>query len=281
MSDRFNERAQSTPVPSRRAVVRSAAWAVPAVAAVSAAPAFAATQVCTKYPVSLALTSGSSQYNSARTTWEQTYTPAGASAAAIKISAAFTAPTVVSSEPNQMRTLSSFSDGNNRTFTTVTTGREPGVSGTTTGLNLAQRRGGGEHDTNNPTRHTGVWTFTFTRPVTNLRFTLSDIDNASGDFADRLYVLAGSGATASMVARGTNVRAGRLGTSADTYLDSTSNSGIDLTSTAGSAVYQFSGSTSSFSINYWNGLENAGSWNLNNDQQIVISGISFDYEVCV
>jgi hypothetical protein len=257
MSERFVECAQSVPVPTRRTVVRSAAWAVPAVAVVSAAPAFAASN-CTTYSVTnFGLTNGVLSNNG--DTWTGTH--------------------VVAGQPSIWMQVSSTRTGSMQAYTEHF-GTVSNAGGTgRPGLRLHQRRATANVGSAQAA-HAGVYTVTFERPVTNLVVTLTDIDlaresqNYGRQWDDRVTIT--SPAAWSVLTHGDNI----LGTGADVSnaLRTETNSNLPNTSGLGNVTLGFTGPVSQFTINYWNGFSNADSDS--RSQLIFLNSISFEHEVC-
>jgi hypothetical protein len=263
LNERTDVRAHNAAqAPTRRTVVRSAAWAVPAVAAVSAAPAFAASEVCTTYNVNgFPFYSGTSSVGGTRrSTWSQTHTAPGSSASVLVQGLA--------TMTGSMR----LGGSNNNTTNDNFRGYQM-VGGVGQGLCLHQART--TNSGNQPRNHRGAYTFTFGQPVTNLSFYLTDIDYMAGDFADRVEL---SGAfTYSMP--GSNNTVTGAGTQASPFRSSGTVNENDWNSSRGNVLITYPGEITTFTITYWNALTSFS--NVDRDQAIYIGNMSFDYEVCV
>lgn len=169
----------STATPSRRTVVRSAAWTVPIVAVSAAAPAYAASCGTTSYDFAL---------NWATVTYSTATTGAGATLTKTG-TASVTGPTGSSAVVATFTSTSFGDDTRTANNLTVDAATYPNVGATgTTGL-LLQHQGisVGRNVSRQSLR------IQFDRPVTGLVFTITDIDannaagnNQSGDFWDRV-----------------------------------------------------------------------------------------------
>lgn len=167
-----------TVTPTRRTVVRSAAWSVPAVAASMGAPAFAASPCATSYPWRLDWNGASTSYPAAPTTNAQ---------GVRTTTATITGP--VGTSPMTVTFSSSVVGDDTRTNANlrVDAGSYPDVGGTGgTGLllqhqNIVAGRANSRQQVD----------ITFGRSVSNLRFTITDIDSNdqfgnSNDFYDHV-----------------------------------------------------------------------------------------------
>ncbi|HXH77201.1 hypothetical protein [Nocardioides sp.] len=123
----------------------------------------------------------------------------------------------------------------------------------------------------------GTYTFTFSQPVTNLRFTLTDIDSASNDFWDVLQPQAGYTVTSQGSGVGTDtngIGGGRR------FFRTVANGPVDnTTGSAGNLGLSYAGPVTTFSITYWNGASAFGD-TIDTDQIIYISDMTFDYKPC-
>lgn len=242
--------------PSRRTVTRAVAWTAPVVAASAAAPAFAAS--CTPLTgASFATWSGSISNNGLD--YVQTYTPpAGVLAAPIemRIAAAYSGFMKAGSESSAGPSLYDVYDpvGN--------TGK-PGL-----GLIQAVTR---RMDRPAPGRNArGAYTFSFTKPVSNLVLTFTDIDQTAGDFRDRAEL----DGPWTEVARGSGVSG--AGTQASPWAGGAAYH--DSSSGAGNVTVRFAGPLTSFTLTYWNAET---SWSgVDRNQAVFVTDVSFDYQPC-
>lgn len=152
----------------------------------------------------------------------------------------------------------------------------------TVGLQMFQERR--TQSVSNPIDHAGTYTYTFGRPVTNLSFTLSDIDyyafsqygNSFRQYDDRVAVTSPAGPV-TVVSRAANIAQTSQGTQADPFRPNV-NGNIDLDDGSGNVAVRIAGPVSTFSITYWNGFPNA---NTNSRIQVtLLSNMSFTYQPC-
>lgn len=126
-------------------------------------------------------------------------------------------------------------------------------------------------------QHRGVYTFTFSRPVTDLQFTLTDIDSASFDFWD--VVQPSSGYV--VVSKGDNVSQDDTGIDGGTrfYYAGPNNEIDDTTGSAGNLTLRYPAPISSFTLTYWN---DAGQIDdtIDSNQNLYVSDLTFTYESC-
>ena len=126
-----------------------------------------------------------------------------------------------------------------------------------------------------PTQDIGSYTFTFSREVKNLRFTITDVDSSTGDFRDALTL---SGAyLVSHPATITRTTAPGIG---EYFIATGENTPTDnTTGAAGNLTVTYPGPLSSFTVAYSN---SATTYNnqLDQDQTIYVSDLTFDYTPC-
>jgi len=266
---------ESGPVlaPSRRTITRAAAWTVPVVAVSPTAPAYAASPCDPR--------AGAVDWGDA-----SRYNRAGAA------SATYTVPDPDGAGPGQALTLTitnTFLGSNTRL------GGQPGLFGgapandnlrTTTGVG-----GSGSGATSlelhqspiSDNQKVGTWTgtsnksittFTFSRAVTNLTFTICDIDSAQNDFWDGI-ALAGAPFTSGK-ANATYVLGD--GSTGNPFRADNGNRPIGDNSTDGNVTITMP-SVTSFEFHYWN-LSSSSSWLVDDDQAVYLSGFTFDYKPC-
>jgi hypothetical protein len=260
MSERFDEPAHSQAQPSRRTVMRTAAWSIPAVAAVSAAPAFAASCTTKNYVVSsFALNAGvrSNQNN----TWTGTHAPAG--------------------QPSIMLTATSTWIGSmareSEHFQSIANAGGLNVPG----LRMHQERGTRDVGTAQY-NHRGVFKYTFTRPVKDLTFTITDVDlfrqstNSGRQWDDRV-ALSSPSSTFSVLSRGNNIASNWTGVSESAAFRVTANDNLTNGEGAGNVRVRWAAPVSEFTIDFWNGFSNADA--SDRSQLIFISQMSFNYDV--
>lgn len=276
-TDRTHEGLQA----SRRSIVRGAAWSVPVVAVSTAAPAFAASPCDPLTITSFPMTGGSigAASNGTRTWSRSLSTSTGASTTStIQLSA-------TSSYTNSMARAAD--QGIYAHFGTTNNAGNTG----TPGLQMFQERGTASVAT--PSAHAGTYTFTFSRPVTNLTFTLSDIDyyayseqtwwggtNNFYQYDDRVAV-SSSESTFTVQSRGGNIVSSSIGSNDNPFRTNAagqSAGNIDLDQGAGNVVLRAAGPLTTFSVTYWNGFTNANTQS--RIQVTLLSAMSFTYAPC-
>ena len=178
MADRVN--------PSRRSVVRGAAWSVPVVAVAATAPAFAASPCANR--TALLPVSWSSSYSTTRQTGSIAGTPV------VNVTAGYTATTLGPGSLNAQNLTPS-------TVGSLTRDSISLVNNSPTSLTLNAE---GNYQT---------VTFAFTREVYGLTFAIDDIDRVTGSYYDHVF-LAGAPETPA-VTLGSAVTGG--GTSANPW----------------------------------------------------------------
>ncbi|GAA1917055.1 hypothetical protein GCM10009797_08450 [Nocardioides hwasunensis] len=238
-------------------MTRAAAWSVPVIAVATSAPAFAAscqpiTGATMPIPASGTISNGGRDY-------ALTYNPPAnqySDPVTMTIKAAYTGRMAPGSESQGVDLYTTFNPvGGLRT-------RGLGLVQTVTGSYAAPGRSA-----------RGVYTFSFTKPVTNLRFTLTDIDVLDGDYDDRIEI-SNSGWTEVRASRGAGVSGtgvqGDPWRGAGTYNDNTSS--------AGNVTIAFAGPVSTFDLTYWNAMTSFSG--VDRNQGVFLTNISFDYQPC-
>jgi hypothetical protein len=118
-----------------------------------------------------------------------------------------------------------------------------------------------------------VITFAFSRPVTEMSFTMTDIDSASSDFRDAVGI---AGATISSFSIANTGQVGGVGTVANPFKVIPNNSAIDNTTGTGGNVNVTLTNFSTFELHYWNG-QPAGS---GGDQKVFFTNPTVKYYPC-
>lgn len=221
--------------PSRRSFVRAAAWSVPVVSMGAAAPAFAAS--C-------------NSFYDFRLDWGTTPTPTTTyvkNAATNVGTASVTGP--AGSVPIGVTFTSTFSNSPDRRATdnlTVPDVTNIGGSGPDErGLLISHSSVGNSRDT----RQTVV--INFARPVTDLAFTMTDVDSVNGAWFDRVELTGTrTGAYDTDYVRG-------LGTEASPWRPTASTSPIGTTSPNGNVAVSYTAPVSSITLTFWSS-ENGG-----------------------
>jgi hypothetical protein len=124
------------------------------------------------------------------------------------------------------------------------------------------------------TSNKSITTFTFSRPVTDLTFTIRDIDSAQGDFWDGVAIT-GAAFTAGKANAGYVAGTGALG---DPFRADGTNRGVADGSTDGNVTISMA-SVTSFQLHYWN-LSDSTGWFVDSDQKVYLSGFAFGYKPC-
>lgn len=238
---------------SRRTVTRAAAWTVPVISVVAQAPAFAAS--CATL-VGVGLPSWNGTISSNGRTWSQTYAPPTGQTVTLTISASYSSDMAPGSE----------TPGGPALFDVVApvggTGK-PGLGLIQTVTTTSTKPAPGRNAR-------GTYSFSFSRPVTNLAFTLTDVDRTPGDFADRVELSGGWTETS----RGAGVTGS--GTQADPWVGAAAYD--DGSSAAGNLQLSFAGPVSSFTLTYWNAETQFSG--VDRNQAVFLADLTFDYQPC-
>lgn len=255
-----------TLAPSRRAVVAGLAWSTPVVAASLAAPAFATSPRCL---VTTTATWNSDRYARSKPT-EGVYT--------------FPDPDGTGPLQGMTLTVQTTYQGSNIKLgaqygTTLDNLTVVGatVGGATSPLMLRQapidnsKKVSGLSDANK-----SVTTFTFTRQVTSLSFTITDIDSTYNDFWDAVALTSPTPYTA---AKASATQVTGSGTVTNPWQAANNNLPVPETSTAGNVRVTFSAPLTTFEIHYWNRTALFSS-TIDGDQGIFISNLQLTYNAC-
>ena len=123
------------------------------------------------------------------------------------------------------------------------------------------------------TSNKSVTTFEFSRPVTNLTFTIRDIDSTSNDFWDAIALV---GPSFSAVKANSGFVIGNGGLASPFRADG-SNKPAGNASTDGNVAITMP-SVTTFEFHYWN-LSNTAS-SVDGDQKVFLSSFGLDYKPC-
>ncbi len=267
--------------PSRRSVTRAAAWTVPVIAVAAAVPAYAAS--CTRR-IGQVLDWDSTQVTFTRsaTTAKAILDPDGSGPVptlALDVSAAYVGNMKAGSEAanstSQTMVLQPRVGGlgtaaqpvGGLAFTQATTSASPtGTKGEPVGY--------GDR---------GTYTFVFSQAVSNLVFTITDVDSTSSDFRDALIISGGyvvdnqaSGIQYTDLPKGN----GSQTVPAQWFQSLDANAPVDnTTGTNGNLRVRFAGPIWTFSITYWN-RQSSFDPAIDTDQRIYVSDMTFDYSPC-
>ncbi len=241
--------------PTRRTVTRVAAWSVPVIAVATTAPAYAAS--CASVRATTSHITAVNRVSSVE--WNATFDVDGNGPLPGNVM------TAKATYDSGMNVRNDGPNGTNDNFTVA--GSVGGLN--TSGLVMAQRA-----TTSSPSGALGHYLFSFSKPVSNLSFTLTDIDSTTGDFWDSVW-LTGS-FTSSNKASGLQ----GVGTSASPFKQVGGNSAVDNSSgSGGNVTISYPGPISSFQINYSN-VATSFSSRLDPDQVVTIANIAFDFQPC-
>lgn len=256
------ERTETTSyTPSRRSVIRAAAWTVPAVSIAVAAPAYAACS--TPQPVA-----GSLDWDGEGVVYTRggdgksasaLYSKPGAAPLTVTMSATYTPGMQPGAE-----------SGSNNNF-----GRQSRVGGLNVGGLVLEQSATTDTPQGNSAR--GSYTFLFDREVTNLTFRLTDIDSQYGDFWDVVQLTSGY-SVVSQAGRISSDNKG-LGGAPRFYTDWVANPADNVTDGRGNLQLRYGGPIRSFTITYWNGAHSFANW-IDTDQVIYLTDMTFDVASC-
>lgn len=248
--------------PTRRTLTRAAAWSVPAIAVAAAAPAFAASPCDVRVGEVL-------DWDGSRVAFTRTSTTARA---VLDPDATGPVPSltldVVATYSGNMKAGDEAGSNPNPNLRVTSPIGGLGVSGLSLwqATTSASPRGAADQ---------GTYTFTFSRPVSNLVFTVTDIDSQGGDFWDVLRLSPGY-----VVENRPNTVASDKNGGSERFYASTSSAPADNASGSGGNLrVRYPGPVSTFTISYYNGAASfqAG---VDNDQAIYVSDMTFDYKPC-
>jgi hypothetical protein len=253
--------------PTRRTVTRAAAWSVPVIAVASAAPAFAASPCDPRTGQRLDWDGSSVAYTRTSNTVAKAVLdpdgPGPVPALTLDVTAGY-AGNMKSGYENP---------GTNTPHPNFRVSSPVGGLGVS-GLSLWQAT---TSDTPQGRSDRGTYTFTLSRPVSNLQFTITDIDSQSGDFWDVVQLAPGY----SVVSQAGTLSSDNNGIGgAQRFYASGQSAPVDNTSgTGGNLTVRYAGPVSVFSITYWNGAASFDT-NVDQDQAVYISDLTFDYKPC-
>jgi hypothetical protein len=253
----------SNPTPSRRALVRGAAWATPVLAASFAAPALAVSPDCTSEDVTLNW--GFAQYRGTPSTTstfttDVTFDPTPPNTTFPTLNSPLTA-TIVHSYFGNARGADL-----NGTISTFNVGGIGQV-----GYSVRQQIGRDGRTTPAPSDYQTIQ-FTFSESVSNLRFSITDIDRtwnrSTRDFIDGVSLTSTAPFTASMPS-GSQIMG--TGTAASPWQNR--NDGNKSEDGPGGQIdIAFTSAVQSFTIRYDNLGRESISWGVNNDQAVFVTG---------
>jgi hypothetical protein len=258
--------------PTRRTITRTAIWTVPVIAAATTVPAYAASACLPRTGQVLDWDGTNVVFSRTATSAKAVLDPDGAGPVPV------ITVDVVASYTGGMQA------GSENGSTALTMTRQAAVGGlNVSGLGLAQSTTSSSPN-NGPKEPVGygdrgTYTFSFSRPVSNLVFTLTDIDSTSGDFRDALILTGGY--TVESTGNGVELFAGGKNDTPNQWFQSNdANTAVDDTNGgAGNLRVRYPATITQFSITYWN---RQASYDpaLDTDQRVFVSDMKFDYTPC-
>ena len=250
--------------PTRRILLRSAAWSVPVVSLAAAAPAFAASPCALRTNQTLDWDGANTTYvRNSPTSGTATFDPDGLGpvpSLTLQVAATYSG------------LMRAGTEGGSAATALAVKALVGGLGMSGLGLEQATTskspQGSAER---------GTYTFSFSRPVTNLKFTLTDIDSLAGDFWDIVQPLAGY--TVVSMGAGVATDNGGIG-GAQRFFRATGSGLVDnRTGSAGNLELSYAGPISSFSITYWNGATSFDK-KVDTSQIVYVSDMTFDDKPC-
>ncbi|WP_110241362.1 hypothetical protein [Nocardioides gilvus] len=269
----------SSPTPSRRGLIAASAWTVPAVVLASSAPAFAGSgKVCG--PLTYGVTWKSPNY---AFTPNSAGVPNGAGQGRVVANplGGVVPANLARDREALLVTVTNKLNGGRVRGASASDGAANmrvspfGVGGLgVSGLTVMQDFASNVALPTPRSAHGQTLTLQFSRPVKNLRFTITDIDSSSGQYRDRVWVSQPPNAVrAASGIRGT-------GTQGDPWRQRYNTSSFDPDSEGGGNVTLTYGDTamSTLQIHFWNDQPNALSGN--GLQGIFLSSLEFTASTC-
>ncbi len=251
--------------PSRRAVTRAAAWTVPVIAVAAAAPAYAASPCDAK---DVTMDWGNTAQYKTPTIDSGTYTIPDPDGAGPGQGLTLTVETTFLGSNTKLGNQSG--NVNDNLLVTTNVGGSSASS-----LILHQSPKVNADKTTGPSGNANksVTTFTFSRPVTNLSFTLRDIDSTYNDFWDGLAI-----AGAAFTATKNNPDMVGDGSVGSPLKLKNNDIGVVDSSALGNATISMA-SVQTFQLHYWN-LTSTASSTIDGDQRVFLSNFSMSYKPC-
>jgi hypothetical protein len=236
---------------SRRSVLAAGAWAAPAVVMASAAPAFAASPCSTDFAYGVDWgTSAFSRASAASATATATSTGAGATPLAVTFSSVMTGAAVVRDTALNLTVPATTNIGG-------LGGQALVIRHSTSGVGRGNRQD---------------LTVNFGRPVSNLVFSITDIDSSTDSWYDRVELSGARTAVqaAGVIGNGTNTAET---TTTGPWRQSGANANLGDTDAAGNVRVTFAGPVSSFVLTFWNSVGTAA-------QRIYLTDFAFTAKGC-
>ncbi len=240
--------------PSRRAVLATGAWATPVLAAGLAAPAAAASPCL---PAAYLLNWGVTPYTRTSDSRSGTATitaPAAPTAPAVTLS-------ITSVFSGSMVPISGTGLGNLIVYTST-------IGGTSQQGLMFYQSFNPSSTTNGDRANRQTTTFTFSQPVSNLSFIVTDIDSQSNNFWDDVEITSASSLTAT---RDATVSGGTTGP----WYQTSNNNSLNPDVAGGNISVRFTVPVTTFTLVYWNKQTSVTSGN--GTQGIFVGDMSFTY----
>lgn len=251
--------------PSRRTITRAAAWSVPVIAAAATAPAYAASPCDVRVGQLLDWDGTNASFNRTSNTAATLTLDSDGAGPVLPMSLDVTAAYTGNMKPGS-ETAGSTPNPNFRIAPRV---GGLGVSGLSLWQATTSSSPQGLGDL-------GTYTFTFSRPVSNLEFTITDIDSQDTDFLDLLRI----SASYVVLSKSSSVLTTTDGQGREYFYQSYyTNAADNAEGSGGNLTLRLPGPLTSFQIaysNYARSFDNT----LDQDQAIYVSDMTFDYSPC-
>ena len=246
----------------RRTIVKGGAWAVPVVSMAASLPSVPLSGPCLPFDLGLVWTgAGYVRYSNTSASYVAPFqNPVTGQNDQITVTMSATFFGNMESGPEGIGT-----DRNLR-LTTFNVGGT-GARGITMHQHLSNR-------STTMRNHRQELTFTFDKPVYELKFGITDIDSASGDFWDHVELKSPSAWT---YTNGSTITG--AGVLNNAWRNPNDNDPVDNTTGIGNANITFTDPVTTFTIVYWDNRVSTG-WNIDNDQNIFITNLDFKVSGC-
>ena len=263
--------------PTRRTVASVAAWTAPVIVMSTGAPAYAASPCDPRSNQPFRWSAASVTRTPTNNGLIATIDPDGAGpvpSLTVTVSATFSGNMVAGPEPGTQGADTAVNENYD-----VATG-VGGLGTATSALTIQQAT---TSSTPQGYAERAVYTFTFSRPVTNLRFTVTDLDSNDNDFWDAVQLVAPAPTSVTRTdptylqartadSRGNPVSPGYFRTTTD-------DAAIGNSSSRGNLQVSYAGTLSSFQLVYFNDATSFSS-EIDTSQVIFVTDFLFDYQPC-
>lgn len=281
--------------PSRRGLLAASAWSVPAVVVATSAPAFATSNKARP----ATCVEADYLYNWVGSTWTYASTTTGV-VPGTGAGVGFGYADVVSAlaqgtrqERVKVTVTNDFTGNtqglvNNAGKNMVVPEHEVGGLGHR-GLELYQGNSSGKAQSNPDRRRTDsqIIQVSFDRPVSDLTFTIADIDYNSYQYADRVELSSASAYTAVRALKDGRRTVDGSGTSSSPWSGNAGGNIDHIKDGRGNVVVTFKGPVTSFTLRFWNADAGRTSWGRDHDldaqgaQAIFLSNFNFKASTCM